>query len=439
MGTSVSKQNCAAVMKLLLIGLALTAGKAATADLKSFMAKPESAYKWEKRNEQKIEGGTLYDLHLTSQTWKNGPWEHRLILLKPDNLTHPEFCSLLNTGGNGSERDFVATMKLANSSGCMAAMLYNIPNQPLYGGKTEDALIVYTWQQYFLSGDEDWPLHFPMAKAVIKGMDALQEFAKSEKLHDIDSFLVYGASKRGWTTWLVGASQDKRVKAIAPMVIDTLNVIKQMPHQLEAFGGKPSEQIGDYSAGGMLTLLNSPRGKKLMDLEDPISYKEILTLPKLIILGTNDEYWAQDALNLYWDELKGPKWVSYTPNSGHGLEDREHVYATLSAFIRSVSNRKPMPQINWSYTTGTDGVDLKVISNAEIKSARFFYNTAPTQDFRKFKNWTSVPMSLDKKTASGKMEAPKEGYKAVYGEVSYESNGQPYTLATQIHILPAKK
>jgi len=432
-------QRRASIVVLALMGLGLTVGKTASADLKSFMAKPESVYKWEKRNEQKIEGGTLYDLHLVSQTWKNGPWEHRLILLKPDKLTHPEFCALLNTGGNGSERDFVSNMKLANSSGCMTAMLYNIPNQPLYGGKTEDALIVYTWQQYFLSGDEDWPLHFPMAKAVLKSMDALQEFAKSEKLPDLTSFLVYGASKRGWTTWLVGASLDKRVKAIAPMVIDTLNVIKQIPHQLEAFGGKPSEQIGDYSAGGMLTMLNSPRGKKLMELEDPYSYKDTLTLPKLIILGTNDQYWAQDALNYYWDDLKGPKWVSYTPNSGHGLEDRDHVYATLSAFIRSVSDHKSMPQLKWEYTPNADGVDLKITSNTEVKAARFFYNTAPTQDFRNFKNWTSVPMPFNKKTASGKMEAPKDGYKAVYGEVTYESDGQPYTLATQIHILPAKK
>jgi len=43
--------------------------------------------------------------------------------------------------------------------------------------------------------------------------------------HTIENFLVSGASKRGWTAWLVGCV-DKRAIAIAPIVMDMLNFQK---------------------------------------------------------------------------------------------------------------------------------------------------------------------------------------------------------------------
>ena len=37
----------------------------------------------------------------------------------------------------------------------------------------------------------------------------------------------------------------------------------------------------------------------------PWVYRDKLTMPKLILNGTNDPYWTLDALNLYWDDLNG--------------------------------------------------------------------------------------------------------------------------------------
>lgn len=426
-------------MQRMVLGLLLiwAAAAGARADLNSFLRKPEPAFRWEKQGELKVEGGTVYDLHLVSQTWQGIPWEHRLEIFRPDRLDHPHFCGLYNTGGDGSNENRMLGMAVARRSGALFAILYGIPNQPLYGGKTEDALVVYTWAKFLQTGDDAWPLHFPMAKAVLKALDVVQAFGKQEHWPSIDGFVITGASKRGWTTWLAGASGDRRIKAIAPMVIDTLNVAKQIPHQLAAFG-KPSEQIADYSSTGMLEKLNTPEGQRLLQLEDPYSYRDRLTLPKLIILGTNDRYWAQDALNLYWDDLKGQKYISYTPNSGHGLEDRGHVLATLSAFIHATAAKRPWPKMHWEYQSAGSGVDLKATSDVVPVSARLFRAYAPTQDFRNSK-WSSEPMSVTTDQTTGHLDAPASGYVATFGELTFEIDGTPFTLSTQIHILPAAK
>ena len=427
-------------LTLFALALIVFPALASRADLAAYMAKPEPAYKWEKRGELKVEGGVGYDLHLVSQTWQGMNWEHRLILFIPDKPQYPHLCTLMNTGGNGGAGDYGLIMAAAKETHGPFAMLFNIPNQPLYGGKTEDALVVYTWQKYLETGDESWPLHFPMAKAVLKAMDALQAFTKQEKMASLDEFVVTGASKRGWTTWLTGASRDPRVKGIAPMVIDTLNLSAQIPHQLDAFG-KASEQIADYSRTGMLDALKTPAGQKLMKLEDPYSYRDILTLPKLIILGTNDRYWAQDALNLYWDGLKGPKWVIYTPNVGHNLgkdEDHLRVFQTLGAFSRSIAARASLPKPSWRYTKTTAGADLSVKSDVTLVSASLWQVHSDTQDFRD-SMWTSTPISADPKGFIAHISTPESGYSAVYADLTYKVADQTFHLTTQIEILGKSK
>lgn len=403
------------------------------ADFDAYLARPEPVYKWEKKSERTLTGGKVYDLHLVSQQWQGIIWEHRLQLFIPDAASAPKLCTLLNTGGSGGSEEALLGLMAARTTGSPFAILYNIPNQPLFGGKTEDALIVHTWLKFLETGDETWPLHFPMAKAVIKAMDAIQAFTKSAGLTPIEEFVVTGASKRGWTAWLVGASKDKRVKGIAPMVIDILNVRAQVRHQLASYG-KPSEQIGDYTSAGLLEILDDDKATRLLELEDPYSYRERITMPKLIILGTNDRYWTQDALNLYWDGLVGPKWVAYIPNSGHGLEDRGRVLNVLTAFVRSIAERKPFPNLKWTYSETDKGVKLTVESDQPAKEARLFYVTAPTRDFRDQK-WAYKAMSGSEHKFTAEYETPASGYAAVYGELVFERNGRTFTLTTQIRIL----
>ena len=67
---------------------------------------------------------------------------------------------------------------------------------------------------------------------------------------------------------LTAATGDKRVKAIAPLVIDTLNMPVQMKNQVAAFG-KPSLMVHDYVERKLIPIPDTPDAKKPLSLLDP--------------------------------------------------------------------------------------------------------------------------------------------------------------------------
>src|SRR5690606_38861185 len=126
------------------------------------------------------------------------------------------------------------------------------------GGKREDALISMTLHNYQQDNDPTWPLLFPMTKSAIRAMDAIQELVTKQLNKRVEDFVISGASKRGWTTWLTGASQVSRVKAIAPIVIDILNMPANLNYQLEAYA-EYSEEIKDYTELGIPQAMDSEK------------------------------------------------------------------------------------------------------------------------------------------------------------------------------------
>jgi PhoPQ-activated pathogenicity-related protein len=301
-----------------IVSTAVAAGQAAPDELSKYIAKPEPAYAWKLGDKAETDGGTTVAIKMTSQTWQGITWEHDLQLFVPKGMTDPAGILLFNTGGVPSAFTAILGQEMARKVKAPVAILYGIPKQPLFGGKKEDALIAETFVQYLDTGDATWPLLFPMTKSVVKAMDTLQAYAKQEWKKEVKKFVVTGASKRGWTSWLTAATGDERVVGIAPMVIDTLNFGKQMPHQVEAYG-KYSEMIKDYEERKLLPLPDTDAARELWLMVDPWAYRGKLQVPKLLIHGTNDPYWTQDALRLYWDDLPGQKHVRYVPNAGHDL------------------------------------------------------------------------------------------------------------------------
>jgi PhoPQ-activated pathogenicity-related protein len=167
-------------------------------------------------------------------------------------------------------------------------------------------------------------------------------------------------------------------------------------------------------------------------------------LPKLIINGSNDFYWVTDALNLYWKELRGDKWVLYVPNAGHNLLRQDsnsdpfaYLINGLAAFSRHQISDRSMPNLKWKHETPNGRLRLTIEATPAPAGARLWVAQAPTQDFRRAK-WREQAVTLSKSIVHGEVTPPAEGYLAFYGELDYEIDGLKYHLSTQVRMIEGR-
>jgi PhoPQ-activated pathogenicity-related protein len=414
----------AAMVLLLVVGLC--AGRA-SANLNAYVTRPQSEFRWTKESENQVGNVKVVTLKVRSQVWRGIPWDHSVQLFLPKTRRHPKTGLLLITGGNPGITETALGASLAPRLEAPLAIVYNTPNQPLFDGKKEDDLIAHTFEEFLKTGDETWPLLFPMVRGATSAMDALQQYTARECEAKLERFVVTGASKRGWTTYLTAAA-DRRVAGIAPMVFDNLNFNAQMPRQLELWG-KYSEQIDDYSRRGLQQKMSTPRGKQLVSLVDPWFYRKQLKMPKLLIHGANDRYWATDSTRIYWDDLEGEKCLLSVPNSGHGLEDRTRVVNSITAFFHAVATGRPMPRLVHRYEEREGKVRARVTSDVSPREVRLWTARAMDLDFRPVK-WESVVMPASGNGYETQVDGANGGGLAVFVEAEYEVDGRRFTLST---------
>lgn len=434
-------------MLLSLSAPAVAAGNEDTTEtpnaLHRYVAREEPAYQWSVERVRETADGNVHILKLVSQTWQDIVWQHPLMVYEPKRVDHPEHMLLFVTGGRTGreikDEEMQMGLALAQLCGARIAMLHHVPNQPLFGDHVEDDLITETWLKYLETGDDTWPLLFPMVKSAVKAMDALQEFSQETWQQDVEGFVITGASKRGWTSWLTPVADD-RVIATAPIVIDTLNFPVQTQHQMDVWG-KFSEQIDDYTRKGLVKTDDTPmtpREEALWKMMDPYTYRGELTLPKLIINGTNDRYWVVDALKNYWYDLEGPKFIHLVPNAGHSLDGgRENALRTLAVFFRFNAAGQPLPELTWDHANGNGEHRLTIRCNVRPAAARVWSATSPNRDFRESR-WAPAAMSANGDQFEATLDDPAPAHLALYGELQFDAGGIPYSLTTRVFQEPGE-
>ncbi|EFC35551.1 predicted protein [Naegleria gruberi] len=184
----------------------------------------------------------FYVFNMTSVKWltnkevSRSEWYHFVEIVVPYQITQTKQALMLIAGGSSNsqvptlDKELIQMGVLTKSIVCT---IHQIPNQPLTflsdpekKSRVEDAILAFAWARFMnltqendeLKSNTEWIPRLPMVKSTLFAMDLVQEYLLKNLNIKVEDFHVAGASKRGWTTNLVGVV-DQRVKSIIPIVI----------------------------------------------------------------------------------------------------------------------------------------------------------------------------------------------------------------------------
>lgn len=417
--------------------------------LDRYIAKPDPAYRYTAIRSEQSGSTTVAFLDLTSQTWRKPSevdrteWMHTVSIYRPEGAASSTAFLFIEGGANNGRPPQVDRLLLgiANQAKAVVVGLRMVPNQPLtYAGeargRTEDSSIVYTWNKFLRGGDEEWPLRLPMTKSAVRAMDAAQDFARKEWNLELRDFVVAGGSKRGWTAWTT-AAVDKRIRAAVPIVIDTLNFEASTSNHWRSYGFW-APAVGDYQEGRIMDWGGTPQMAKLLEIEDPYSYRERLTMPKFIVNAAGDQFFPPDGWRFYFKQLPGENYLRYIPNADHGLRNTDapqSIAAYLSYFIAN----QPRPKFQWDIAK--DGTITVKAQDAPLEVKLWQAHNPSARDFRLESlgpKYTSTPVEAVNGVYSARPATPESGYLCYFIELTYQAPGGRVKFTTGTYITPDK-
>jgi PhoPQ-activated pathogenicity-related protein len=189
---------------------------------------------------------------------------------------------------------------------------------------------------------------------------------------------------------------------------------------------------------GLPQLLATDKGKDFARIVDPYSFLNRLTMPKLLLLGSNDPYWTLESTDLYYNDLPGDKHIVFCPNTGHGAMLTTQARQALISFSIACSQAKKLPAVKWAYGYNPDGLCLTMRPAKTPTEVRVWTASSHTRDFREAK-WTDQKIEATNGLYRFTLARPSSGYAAVFGEVSYPGDFAPLSLSTAPRILAANR
>jgi PhoPQ-activated pathogenicity-related protein len=439
--------------------------------LVSYLAEPEDCDATPHLQQQRFDAEHLVQIEtysFASQTWPKASmsthstvWQHNLVIYIPKVITTKQALLYVNGGTRNAmplldnpPPHVIDFSILAAATNSIVVDLQDVPNQYLVFDdgipRKEDSIIAYSWGRFLHKPADSiyWPAHVPMAKVIIKAMDSVQLIMQNNHQIAVANFVVAGTSKRGLATWLA-ALVDERINAIIPIAIDILNTRDNLKFIYASYDNHWPPVFQNYLEEKIPEFLDTPEFTELMNIEDPISYlsgkngakfKQRLSIPKLIISASGDDFFVPDSLSRYLAKLPGETNIRMLPNQSHSL-DLKRLERGVLAFYQSVISNIPRPVLQWRVDIA--GVLLGITTDTQPTQVIFWQAINPDRrDFRLAQNIHYSAQILTGKiynktiTYSAPIKALGKGWQASFIEVTYP-NSMVMTTPVFITATPA--
>jgi PhoPQ-activated pathogenicity-related protein len=464
----------------------------------------DGVYKYQLAQEDvSTPGLTIRTYILNSQNWPpfhdqdiaTTTWQHRLVLYVPTTVSHNQALLYVTGGYNNdqegkehftSPKEVLNYAQIASNNHAPVVVLEDVPNQYLLidgKPKKEDQILAFTYKKVMQDPYRNAYLagHLPMAKAIIKAMDAAQDIMQTEHNLSTESFIVAGASKRGWALWLAALS-DERISAIIPMVVDILNVQANINHICGSYKNVCPPALRDYHAEGLDERFNSTEFADLMQIEDPFAYLPYpqyaarFSIPKYIINASGDDFYVPDSAKFYYHQLPGNNYVRYLPAAMHyfagnpisdAIGNNVTINNAINSYFYFILHNTDLPKVTWNFSPSSIHITSSVVPSA-IKL--WVAHNENERDFRYLTSYTKWHLGLktawlwltqklgikasvcdtcyEERLVTFNCESDKpcnidvplnqfdKGWQASFAELHYNIDGQEFVITTTIGITP---
>ena len=231
---------------------------------------------------------------------------------------------------------------------------------------------------------------------------------------------------------------DARVTGIAPVVIDLLNIVPSFKHHWRCYGAW-APAIDPYVRLGIMDWIDTDEFLRMLQLIEPYQFLDRLTMPKLLINATCDQFFVTDSWKFYWDDLEGEHYLQYVPNVGHGLHG-SYLPENLVSFYHYTISDTAIPGFRWNITNDTIFVEVDPESDYQLRKWEAVNELG--RDFRLYVDgeaaWKMKPVELNESGIYAiPVATPDNGYRGALVEAVFNPDSEfPLTLTSGTLITP---